>query len=89
MRSTSASGGREIELHLEKPSPEEARILVDAKVCGRGYAEIAETLSKSVAAVKQVASRSVRRLRVATKPPQPRDAPGEDTGYNHFVNRGD
>ena len=47
-------------------SPEEARILVDAKVRGLEYAEIAEALSKSVAAVKQTASRSLRRLRLAS-----------------------
>ena len=50
---------------LARLSPEEARILVDAKVGGLEYAEIAAALSKSVAAVKQVASRSLRRLRVA------------------------
>lgn len=55
----------ESERQLARLSPEEARILVDAKVRGLEYAEIAEGLSKSVAAVKQVASRSLRRLRLA------------------------
>jgi RNA polymerase sigma-70 factor (ECF subfamily) len=50
---------------LERLSPEEARILVDAKVRGLAYSEIADALSKSVAAVKQTASRSLRRLRMA------------------------
>jgi RNA polymerase sigma-70 factor (ECF subfamily) len=53
------------ELQLDRLSPEEARILIDAKVRGLEYGEIAEALSKSVAAVKQVASRSLRRLRMA------------------------
>ena len=46
-------------------SPEHARILVDAKVRGLKYGEIAAALSKSVDAVKQAASRSLRRLREA------------------------
>lgn len=50
---------------LEPLSPEQARILVDAKVRGLEYAEIAAVLSKSVDAVKQTASRSLRRLREA------------------------
>jgi RNA polymerase sigma-70 factor (ECF subfamily) len=55
----------ESERQLERLSPEEARILVEAKVLGLEYSEIAAALSKSVVAVKQVASRSLRRLRVA------------------------
>jgi DNA-directed RNA polymerase specialized sigma24 family protein len=55
---------RESEHQLERLSAEEARILVDAKVLGLEYSEIAAALSKSVAAVKQIASRSLRRLRV-------------------------
>lgn len=50
---------------LEDLSPEQARILVDAKVWGLEYAEIAGALSKSVDSVKQAASRSLRRLRAA------------------------
>jgi RNA polymerase sigma-70 factor (ECF subfamily) len=61
----SAAAVHESERQLERLSPEEARILVDAKVRGLEYAEIAEALSKSVAAVKQTASRSLRRLRLA------------------------
>ncbi len=60
-----AAAVHESERQLARLSPEEARILVDAKVRGLEYAEIAEALSKSVAAVKQVASRSLRRLRIA------------------------
>jgi RNA polymerase sigma-70 factor (ECF subfamily) len=44
-------------------SPEQIHILVEAKVRGREYAEIAAELAKSLDAVKQVASRSLRRLR--------------------------
>ena len=50
---------------LASLSPERARILVDAKVRGLEYGEIAASLSKSVDAVKQAASRSLRRLREA------------------------
>jgi RNA polymerase sigma-70 factor (ECF subfamily) len=60
----SAAARHESQRQLERLSPEEARILVDAKVRGLEYAEIAAALSKSVAAVKQVASRSLRRLRM-------------------------
>ena len=45
--------------------PADARILVDAKVRGLEHGEIAAALSKSVDAVKQTASRSLRRLREA------------------------
>ncbi len=48
---------------LESLPPEHARILVDAKVRGLEHGEIAAALSKSVDAVKQTASRSLRRLR--------------------------
>ena len=61
----SAAAVQESGRQLERLSPEEARILVDAKVLGLEYGEIAEALSKSVAAVKQTASRSLRRLRMA------------------------
>jgi RNA polymerase sigma-70 factor, ECF subfamily len=50
---------------LERLSPDEVRILVDAKVRGLGYSEIATALSRSVSAVKQTASRSLRRLRAS------------------------
>jgi RNA polymerase sigma-70 factor (ECF subfamily) len=53
---------------LDSLSPEQARILVDAKVRGLGHAEIAAALSKSVDAVKQTVSRSLRRLRDAPEP---------------------
>ena len=70
----SAAALHDSERQLERLSPEETRILVDAKVLGLEYSEIAAALSKSVAAVKQVASRSLRRLRmapVAADQPQP------------------
>jgi DNA-directed RNA polymerase specialized sigma24 family protein len=54
-----------VERVLGSLSPEHARILVDAKVRGMEYGEIAAALSKSVDAVKQAASRSLRRLREA------------------------
>ena len=54
---------------LERLSPDEARILVDAKVRGLQYPEIARALAKSVAAVKQTASRSLRRLRASPDGP--------------------
>lgn len=60
-----ASAREDAERHLERLSPEQARILLDAKVRGLEYSEIAEALSKSVDAVKQAASRSLRRLRAA------------------------
>ena len=44
-------------------SPEQAAVLVAAKVGGFDYAEIAEGLGKTVAAVKQTASRTMRRIR--------------------------
>jgi RNA polymerase sigma-70 factor (ECF subfamily) len=50
---------------LESLSPENARMLWDAKVLGLEHGEIAAALSKSVDAVKQAASRSLRRLREA------------------------
>lgn len=49
-------------------SSEQARILLDAKIRGLDHAEIAAALSKSVDAVKQTASRSLRRLRAAYAP---------------------
>lgn len=61
----SAAARVECGRQLGQLSAEEARILVDAKVLGHEYAEIAAALSKSVAAVKQIASRSLRRLRAA------------------------
>ena len=60
----SVAAWHESRRQLERLSPEEARILVDAKVRGLEYSEIAAALSKSVAAVKQTASRSLRRLRM-------------------------
>jgi len=56
---------QEADRQLERLSPEQARILVDAKVLGFEYGEIAGALAKSVDAVKQMASRSLRRLRAA------------------------
>jgi len=54
-----------VQLALGSLSPEQARILVDAKVRGLAHAEIAAAFSKSVDAVKQTVSRSLRRLRTA------------------------
>lgn len=62
-----AEARQEAGRQLESLSPEQARILVDAKVWGFDYAEIAGALSKSVDAVKQVASRSLRRLRAGPR----------------------
>jgi DNA-directed RNA polymerase specialized sigma24 family protein len=42
---------------------EERYVLVSAKVHGLGYAELAAQLGKSADAVKQLASRAMRRLR--------------------------
>jgi RNA polymerase sigma factor (sigma-70 family) len=53
---------------LEALSPENARMVVDAKVRGLEHAEIAAAMSKSVDAVKQSVSRSLRRLREAHAP---------------------
>ena len=44
-------------------SPEQEAVLVAAKVGGFDYAEIAADLGKTVAAVKQAASRTLRRIR--------------------------
>ncbi|HEY8154326.1 MAG TPA: RNA polymerase sigma factor [Myxococcota bacterium] len=44
-------------------SSEQKAVLVAAKVGGFDYAEIAEELGKTVAAVKQAASRTLRRIR--------------------------
>jgi RNA polymerase sigma-70 factor (ECF subfamily) len=49
-------------------TPEHARMLIDAKVRGLEHAEIAAEMSKSVDAVKQAVSRSLRRLREAPAP---------------------
>lgn len=49
---------------LSDLSPEERYVVLSAKVEGIGYAELAEHLGKSVDAVKQMASRAIRRLRV-------------------------
>ena len=67
----SADGGAErrvadveqAEQLLGRLSPEQGLVLLAGKVEGLGCAEIAERLEKSVAAVKQVASRGMRKLR--------------------------
>lgn len=56
-----------VERQLGRLSPEDARILVYAKGWGFEYAEIAEALKKSTDAVKQTASRSLRRLRAVAE----------------------
>lgn len=48
---------------LGRLSMEQRLVLLAEKVEGRGCAEIAQTLGKSVAAVKQLASRALRKLR--------------------------
>lgn len=50
---------------LEALSPEERYVVVSAKVEGFGYPEIAEHLGKSADAVRQMASRALRRMREA------------------------
>lgn len=49
---------------LEGLSPEERYVVLSARVDGIGYAELAEHLGRSVAAVKKMASRAVRRARI-------------------------
>jgi RNA polymerase sigma factor (sigma-70 family) len=53
---------------LDGLSTHERHVLVRAKVEGVSYAVIADQLGKSVDAVKQVASRAVRRLRASSAP---------------------
>jgi RNA polymerase sigma-70 factor (ECF subfamily) len=50
---------------LARLSSIESYVLVAAKVEGRGYAEIARELGKSVVAIKKVASRAMTRMRAA------------------------
>jgi len=50
---------------LDGLSPDERYVIVRAKGEGVGYAELAAQLGKSVDAVKQLASRAVRRLRAS------------------------
>lgn len=52
-------------------SAEERFVVLSAKVEGRGYAELAEQLGKSVEAVRKMASRALRRLEGS----QPLDLP--------------
>ena len=54
-----------VEFALAGLSDEQTRVLVAAKVEGFEYPEVAEALGKSVDAVKQIASRTLRRLRGA------------------------
>lgn len=60
---------------LGELSPEERHVLVSAKVEGTSYAELADDLGKSVAAVKKLASRAMQRLRGSPCP-----AAGEANG---------
>lgn len=48
---------------LESLSPGERRVLVATTMEGAGYVEVASELGKSVEAVRQMASRALRRLR--------------------------
>jgi RNA polymerase sigma-70 factor (ECF subfamily) len=50
---------------LGELSEVERYVLVSAKVEGRGYAELAAELGKSVVAIKKLASRAMQRLRAA------------------------
>ncbi len=54
---------------LARLSSIETYVLVAAKVEGRGYAEIARELGKSVVAIKKVASRAMTRMRAAGPAP--------------------
>jgi RNA polymerase sigma-70 factor, ECF subfamily len=54
-----------INVLLESLPPEQARILYASKGLGARYEEVAEAIGKSVEAVKQAASRALRRLRSA------------------------
>lgn len=54
----------EAALRLARIPEESARIVVGAMLLGEGYGEIARKLGKSRDAVKQIASRSLRRLRL-------------------------
>jgi RNA polymerase sigma-70 factor (ECF subfamily) len=53
----------ELERALGSLSSEERFVLISAKLEGRAYGELAATLGKSADAVKQLASRALRRLR--------------------------
>ena len=70
-RSASPDGERcavvrgELREALAELSPEEGYVLVSAKAYGVQYDELAAQLGKSVAAIKQLASRAMRRLRAA------------------------
>jgi RNA polymerase sigma-70 factor (ECF subfamily) len=59
------SDREEAERALAALTPEQLYVLVRAKVEGASYAEVAAQLGKSVAAVKQLASRALRGLRAA------------------------
>jgi DNA-directed RNA polymerase specialized sigma24 family protein len=48
-------------------TPEQQMVTVAAQALDVGYAEIAHTLGKSVAAAKQIGSRAMRRLRRAAE----------------------
>jgi len=54
---------------LESLPPEQARILYASKGLGARYEEVAAAIGKSVEAVKQAASRALRRLRSAQQTP--------------------
>ena len=54
---------------LDSLPPEQARILYASKGLGARYEEVAEAIGKSVEAVKQAASRALRRLRSAQESP--------------------
>lgn len=60
-----AAAREKVEHALHALSVENARILVGTKVLGLNYGEVAASLSRSVDAVKQASSRSLRRLRAA------------------------
>jgi len=58
-------GRHRVQRLLHTLHEEQAAVLVAAKVLGLDYAEIADQIGKSVDAVKQGASRALRRLRTA------------------------
>lgn len=53
---------------LGRLTAESARVVVGAKLLGEDYGEIAREIGKSRDAVKQIAARALRRLRVARAP---------------------
>jgi len=66
------AGTEELVLALEALSPGERRVLVATRLEGAVYADVAAGLGKSVVAIRQMASRAMRRLREARDGPYSR-----------------